>query len=49
MNQEEYELIVKKEQAKAQAIVFCQYHEFPESILEETENGFRFCIEFNYK
>ena len=49
MTQEEWELEVRKDQAHAHAITFCTSHGIPEEAVEETENGYRFCIEFNYK
>lgn len=49
MTQEEWELMVRKDQAYAQAVTFCTSHGIPEKAIEETENGYKFCIEFNYK
>lgn len=49
MTQEEYELIVKKEQAYTNAVMFCTSHGIPKEAIEETENGYKFCIEFNFK
>lgn len=49
MKQEEWEMLVKKDQAKAHAVTFCTSHGIPETAIEETENGYRFCIEFNCK
>lgn len=47
--QEEWELMVRKSQAHADAVTFCTSHGIPEEAIEETENGYMFCIEFNYK
>jgi hypothetical protein len=49
MTQEEWELLISKEQAESNAKMFCLSHGIPEEAVEETENGYRFCIEFNYK
>lgn len=49
MTQEEWDLMIRKSQAEAHAITFCTSHGIPEEAVEETENGYRFCIEFNYK
>lgn len=49
LTQKEWELEVRKSQAHANAVTFCISHGIPEKVIEETENGYRFCIEFNYK
>ena len=49
MTQEEWELMVRKDQAYALAVMFCTSHGITEEAIEETENGYRFCIEFSYK
>ena len=47
--QEEWELEIMKSQAHAAAVIFCTSHGIPEEAIEETEDGYKFCIEFNYK
>jgi hypothetical protein len=47
--QKEWELMIRKDQAHAHAVTFCTSHGIPEEAIEETENGYRFSIEFNYK
>ena len=47
--QKDWELMVWKDQSHAHAVTFCTSHGIPEEAIEETENGYRFCIEFNYK
>lgn len=49
INQEEYELSVKKSRAQAEAVMFCRSHGLPESAVKETESGYIIKIEFNYK
>ena len=49
LTQEEWELEVRKSQAHASAVIFCTSHGIPEEAVEETKNGYRFCIEFNYR
>ena len=48
MKQEDYKLIFAQNIAWANAETFCKSHGIPTEAIEKTENGYKFCIEFNY-
>lgn len=48
MSQEEYELSVRKYQAKCDAEMFCQFHGFSKQLIHEAEDGYVFQIKFKF-
>ena len=49
MTQKDYALIFAQNIARAEAETFCTSHGIPTKAIEKTDNGYKFCIEFNYK
>ena len=48
MTEEDLKLIFAQNIAWANAETFCTSHGLPVEIIEETENGYRICIEFKF-
>ena len=48
MTQEEYELSVRKYQAKCDAEMFCKSHGLSENSIREVEDGYVFQIKFKF-